>query len=573
MIFTSGQGSYLCTGTLLADQDSSTSVPYFLTANHCISAQTEASSLQTYWFYRASSCNSGSLSASNQTLTGGATLLYASAVTDTSFMRLTGVPPAGAYYAGWTANAQALSTPGTGVHNPGGDLQKISFGTIADYVSCTATPGSNTFSCSSTNVGSANHFDVVWSQGITEGGSSGSGLWVTSGSSHYLVGQLHGGGSYCTAPTSPDYYGRFDVAYNTALYQWLGGSVACSYSLFSSSQSAAAGGQSGTVSVVSTSSCAWTAISNVSWITVVSGASGTGSGAVTYSVAANASASSRSGTLVIAGQVFTVNQAGASGGTTSNLLANPDFESGTLSWTESSSGGYDLVTNDARNASHAGSYYAWLGGYNSGTDSLYQNVLIPANTQSAYVQFWYDIATAETSVNTAWDTMTVDLYSVANGGKLATLATLSNLNATPGGWVQSGPLDVSAYKGQTVQLRFTAATDVSNPTSFLLDDLSLAITAVPLVSLAPVCILNAMPARIPPKRSSTLTVSCSPVATSYTWTGGICAGKTTSTCTVIPGATTNYTVTGTNSYGSTTSSATVTVKSVDLTPILMLLLD
>jgi hypothetical protein len=362
------------------------------------------------------------------------------------------------------------------------------------------------------------------------------------------------------------------VAYNTALYQWLGGSSSCSYSLSSSSQSVAAAGQSGTVSVVSTSSCAWTAISNVSWITVVSGASGTGNGAVTYSVAANASASSRSGTLMIAGQVFTVNQAGASGGNTSNLLANPDFESGTLSWNESSSGGYAIVTNDARNASHTGSYYAWLGGYNSGTDSLYQNVLIPANAQSAYVQFWYDIATSETSVN-VYDIMTVDLYSVANGGKLATLTTLSNLNATPGGWVQSGPLDVSAFKGQTVQLRFTATTDGSYSTSFFLDDVSLTIIAVPLVSLAPVCTLNAMPARIPPKRSSTLTVSCSPAATSYTWSGGTCAGKTASTCTVTPGATTTYSVTGTNSYGSTRSSATVTVKSVDLTPILMLLLD
>jgi hypothetical protein len=359
------------------------------------------------------------------------------------------------------------------------------------------------------------------------------------------------------------------VAYNTALYQWLGGSGACSYSLSSSSQSVAAAGQSGTVSVVSTSSCAWTAISNVSWITVVSGASGTGSAAVTYSVAANTSASSRSGTLAIAGQVFSVNQAGASGGTTSNLLANPDFESGTSSWNESSSGRYAIVTNDARNAPHAGSYYAWLGGYDSGTDSVYQNVWIPANVQTAYVQFWYEIATSETSLSTVYDTMTVDLYSVANGSKLVTLSTLSNLDATPGGWVQSARLDVSAFKGQTVQLRFTAATDASVFTSFFLDDLNVS----GVLSLAPVCTLSAIPAQIPPKRSSTLTASCSPAATSYTWSGGTCAGKTASTCTVTPNAPTTYSVTGTNSYGASTSLATVKVRSVDLAPILMLLLD
>src|SRR5258708_1784186 len=89
MIFTEpGVGSFLCTGTLLADQDPNTSVPYFLSANHCISSSAAASSLETYWFYRSSACNSGVLGSSMVHQTGGATLLYANANTDTSFMRL-----------------------------------------------------------------------------------------------------------------------------------------------------------------------------------------------------------------------------------------------------------------------------------------------------------------------------------------------------------------------------------------------------------------------------------------------------------------------------------------------------
>ena len=118
MVFMSGGSSYVCTGTLMNDNDPSTYIPFFLTANHCIPTQTVASTLQTYWFYRASSCNSGSLSPSTQTLTGGATLLYASSVTDTSFMQLNSTPPAGALYSGWTANLPALNTPGTAIHNP-----------------------------------------------------------------------------------------------------------------------------------------------------------------------------------------------------------------------------------------------------------------------------------------------------------------------------------------------------------------------------------------------------------------------------------------------------------------------
>lgn len=100
MSFTSNGASYVCTGTLMNDNVPSTFIPYFLSANHCISTQTEASSLQTYWFYHSSSCYSGSLNPSTQTLTGGATLLYASAVTDTSFLRLNTTPPAGVFFPG-----------------------------------------------------------------------------------------------------------------------------------------------------------------------------------------------------------------------------------------------------------------------------------------------------------------------------------------------------------------------------------------------------------------------------------------------------------------------------------------
>ena len=49
----------------------------------------------------------------------------------------------------------------------------------------------------------------------------------------------------------------------------------------------------------------------MSWLHITSGASGSGGGNVGYSVDANTSTSSRSGTLTVAGQTFTVTQAGA----------------------------------------------------------------------------------------------------------------------------------------------------------------------------------------------------------------------------------------------------------------------
>jgi hypothetical protein len=85
-------------------------------------------------------------------------------------------------------------------------------------------------------------------------------------------------------------------------------SPACSFSLSSSSQSFDAAGGTGTVSVQASSGCVWNATSNVTWITVTSGASGTGNGTVVFQVEANTTGQARTGSLSIAGQTFTVNQ-------------------------------------------------------------------------------------------------------------------------------------------------------------------------------------------------------------------------------------------------------------------------
>jgi uncharacterized protein (TIGR03437 family) len=86
-------------------------------------------------------------------------------------------------------------------------------------------------------------------------------------------------------------------------------SGACTFSLNPTSVSLGSGASGGTVNVTASfQNCAWTAVSNVYWITLQS-VSGSGSGTVSYSVAANTGVPARNGTLTIAGQVFTVNQA------------------------------------------------------------------------------------------------------------------------------------------------------------------------------------------------------------------------------------------------------------------------
>jgi lysyl endopeptidase len=220
--FTSGGSSFLCTGTLVAGTGEAALVPFFLTANHCVSTQASASSMQSYWFYRSTACDSNLRNPSFVALGGGATLLYASATTDTSFMRLNSTPPAGAVHAGWQVGSiLPLGTGLTGIHNPGGDLQKISFGSLTGYQTC-SPPDAGQFSCSNSNGLSGTFYESTWSGGIAEPGSSGSGIFADNG--HYLLGQLYGGTSSCS-DSGADVYGRFDVAYNAALAPYLNGTA------------------------------------------------------------------------------------------------------------------------------------------------------------------------------------------------------------------------------------------------------------------------------------------------------------------------------------------------------------
>jgi hypothetical protein len=88
--------------------------------------------------------------------------------------------------------------------------------------------------------------------------------------------------------------------------------AACSFSLASSSQAVAATGGTFTASLSTTSNCSWAASSNMSWMTVAQTSTQNGAGTVSYTVAPNTTTSSRTGTLTIAGQTFTVTQAQAS---------------------------------------------------------------------------------------------------------------------------------------------------------------------------------------------------------------------------------------------------------------------
>ncbi|MER6125304.1 putative Ig domain-containing protein [Streptomyces sp. NPDC001795] len=185
--------------------------------------------------------------------------------------------------------------------------------------------------------------------------------------------------------------------------------------------------------------------------------SGTASTAGTYQVTVTAKDST--GASGSTSFTWTVGSGGG-GCSSSQLLANPGFESGSTGWSATSG----VITNDSGEAAHSGSYYAWLDGYGSShTDTLSQSVTIPSGCK-ATLTFYLHIDTSETTSSTAYDKLTVTAGST-------TLATYSNLNHNSG-YAQK-TFDLSSLAGQTVTLKFNGVEDSSLQTSFVVDDTAL----------------------------------------------------------------------------------------------------
>jgi len=117
-----------------------------------------------------------------------------------------------------------------------------------------------------------------------------------------------GVGTHSVVLTVTDSRGASSQASGTVVIR----APSCSYSIAPTSANFGPQGGNGSVNVSAPAGCAWTASSNVPWITITSGSSGSGNGTVMYAVAPNSSTSARTGTMTIAGQTFTVYQSGSS---------------------------------------------------------------------------------------------------------------------------------------------------------------------------------------------------------------------------------------------------------------------
>jgi len=193
----------------------------------------------------------------------------------------------------------------------------------------------------------------------------------------------------------------------------------------------------------------------------------TAGGSSTLTVTVSSSAATGSSTLTIQGTAPSATHSTSVSLTVtapaSQLLLNPGFESGNVSWVTTSG----VISNSGRPA-HSGTWFAWLDGYGTThTDSCYQQIAVPSSATSVTLSFWLRIDTAETTTTTQFDKLQVQIRNSSNT-VLATLATYSNLNANST-YLQKS-FDLSAYKGQTIRVYFLGTEDSSLQTSFVIDD-------------------------------------------------------------------------------------------------------
>ncbi len=148
------------------------------------------------------------------------------------------------------------------------------------------------------------------------------------------------------------------------------------------------------------------------------------------------------------------------------LIVNGGFEGSVSPWTLAGSAFWSTGGNH-----HSGTGYSILGAGNNASGSEFQTVTIPAG-HPANLSFWLNITTSE-SLTTAYDFVYIEVRSTS-GALLGTLGSFSNRNATSSAtsYTQRS-FSLASWRGQTIRVQFRGTTDVTLPTSFRIDDVSL----------------------------------------------------------------------------------------------------
>lgn len=195
-------GIILCTGTLLNVPDTPELEPYFITAHHCFEeSDIRWNAIEVIWDFRISNCEDNIPPNENTCpRTFGAENLAESLCLDGQFIKLKGEIPVGEYgraYAGWNSGEINSGYTVYGAHHPQGTFLKSAIGNIQkpEVDSCMD------YLCTNMRYYT---IEVLWKEGITSQGSSGSGLFCQD-FGYQLVGMLSNGPTHNCEDRSGNY--------------------------------------------------------------------------------------------------------------------------------------------------------------------------------------------------------------------------------------------------------------------------------------------------------------------------------------------------------------------------------
>jgi lysyl endopeptidase len=200
-------GPVLCTGTLVNNSSEDQS-PYVLTAQHCITNNTDANR-SIFVFDYDDRCEK--IQANDLRQIYGATLLLSSFENDVTLIKLNQSPPVSfrPYFAGWNISSETPHAASS-IHHPRGGSKRVST-SLSGIVSANYDDG----------IRAGHGFWKVtkWNTGITETGSSGAPLFNDR---YEIIGTLTGGRATCEYPFD-DYFENLSATASVIpeLEEWL----------------------------------------------------------------------------------------------------------------------------------------------------------------------------------------------------------------------------------------------------------------------------------------------------------------------------------------------------------------
>ena len=285
--------------------------------------------------------------------------------------------------------------------------------------------------------------------------------------------------------------GSITIAGQTVTVNQAGGS--CSFSLTSPSASAPPGGGTGSFGLTASDpTCFWSVASTESWLTLTSAAVGSGTTTVTYSAASTSTA--RSGTILIAGQTFTVNQTAGYAVTFQTGPAGLQVmvDGAAIGSSTVTLAGTHTISVASPQAGGAGTQYVFANWSDGGAQSHSVNVTAAASyTANFTTQYQLTIAAAPA----AGGTVTPESGGYYNAGASVPIVATAASGYQFANWTGSVAASASASTSvtmsapETVTANFTALTAITiqtNPAGleFTVDG-GTAQTAPQTVTLAP----------------------------------------------------------------------------------------